>query len=93
METPFPIPADDTWDERPRGSLSLWLRRLGWILGLVGLGVVLYPALEAFLTDPGPWLPRLGLAALGTGTLLLFLSFLVDRLRTLGGDRYRKVKR
>lgn len=89
--TPFvPVP-DDQWNERPRGPLSRFTRRLGWgivvawLIVLAGLGV------WELLVAPGSLGVKLLTAAGIGGPALLFVSVLIDRLRTLPTDRYRSV--
>ena len=93
MTTQFKTPADDSWDERPRGTASAlsfgmgWLLITVWIAGTVGFG------LWQLATGPEDLLAKLlifsGLSAVG----MLFLSVLIDRVKTLRTDRYRKVQK
>lgn len=89
--TPFvPVP-DHQWDERPRGPLSGFARRLGWVM-IIGWAIVLAGlAVWEFVLAPGALGPKLLTAAAVGGPALLFVSVLVDRLRTLKTDRYRSV--
>ena len=93
MSTRFAVPTDDQWDERPRGTLSLWSRRLGWVLVVAWLlGITAFVLWEIAVGPQGLLEKTLVFGGL-TGALLLFVSILVDRLRTLPGDRYRGVSR
>ena len=93
MTTRFELPADDQWDERPRGlasglSFGLgWLLLLLWLTGMLGLlvghlGSAEMPLLEKLLLFGG-----LSAAA------MLFLSVLIDRLKTWRNDPYRRVEK
>ena len=77
MNTRFLIPADDQWNERPRGGLSRVLRGGGWLVA----------------TAPESLFEKLLIFGGASGGALLFLSALVDRLRALPGDRYRRVEK
>jgi anti-sigma factor RsiW len=93
MNTRFEVPGDDQWDETPRTSGSRWALRAGWTLAIVwGVAVTLF-ALWQLAVSPEELAFKLvvfgGLAA----AVLLFVSILLDRLRVLPGDRYRRVQR
>jgi anti-sigma factor RsiW len=91
MTTAFRVPADDQWDERPRGGLALLSRGLGWLLLAVWLVATAgYGLWQLAVSPQSPWV-KLGVFGALTGLALLFLSVLVDRLRTAPGDRYRRV--
>lgn len=93
MTTEFKTPADDTWDERPRGLASGLSFGLGWIMLVVWLAGTVGYCLWQFATGPENLVAKLlifsGLLALA----LLFLSVLIDRLGSLRTDRYLKVKK
>lgn len=91
MSTEFRVPPDTQWDETPRGGGSRLLRDFGWIVmclwvaGLVGFGLwKLATDLEHLWTN---------LLAFGFwfGFGLVGLSVLIDRLKGLKTDRYRRV--
>ncbi len=93
MSTRFVEPSDDQWDERPRGISSLFSRSLGWLLAIVWLATVAGYALWHVWQSPEALFEKVlvfgGLTAFG----LLFLSVLIDRIRTGRTDRYRGVER
>jgi predicted anti-sigma-YlaC factor YlaD len=89
--TPFLPPGDDGWDERPRGLPSLLTRRLGWTMVLAWAAVVLAFAVWQLATAPEDLGVKLLVASPTAGVALLFLSVLLDRLRTYKTDRYRRV--
>ena len=93
MSTRFTEPSDDQWDERPKGPGSLITRSLGWVLASVWLVTITGYGLWQLWTSPEGWFEKLlifgGLSAVG----LLFISVLVDRIRTAKTDRYRGVEK
>lgn len=93
MSTPFAIPDDEQWNEQPRTGASHLFRGTGWILVIAWFAVSLGFAAWTFATEPGHPLIKLlvvsGLAGMG----LLFVSVLLDRLRSAKTDRYRRVQK
>ena len=91
MTTRFALPADDQWDETPRGVVSLWSRRLGWALVVtwaVGLACFLLWQIAA---GPESLLEKTLVFGGILGVALLFISVLSDRLRAIPTDRYTNV--
>ena len=87
----FALPADDQWDETPRGVFSLWSRRLGWALVVtwaVGLACFLLWQIAA---GPESLLEKTLVFGGLLGVALLFISVLSDRLRAIPTDRYTNV--
>jgi predicted anti-sigma-YlaC factor YlaD len=93
MTTRFQMPADDQWNESPRGGVSWATRGVGWLMAVVW---------AVSITGFGLWhawhgtqslLERLlvfgGLSAFA----LLLISVVLDRISTWKTDRYRGVKR
>ena len=93
MTTQFKTPADDQWDERPRGLFSALSFGAGWLIIAIWVVVTASFGLWQLATGPEDLLAKLlifsGLSAVG----LLFLSVLIDRIKTLKTDRYRKVQK
>lgn len=91
LSTRFESPPDEGWDERPRGPFSRLFRGLGWILvlGWIG-GLTAYGAWQ-FATSPEGWLGKLLFVGSVSGVALLFLSILLDRVKSAKTDRYRRV--
>ena len=93
MTTQFKTPSDDSWDERPRGAVSSISFGLGWIIIALWVVVTTGFGLWSLATGSEDLLAKIlifsGLSALA----MLFLSVLIDRLKVLGTDRYRKVQK
>lgn len=93
MSSTFSTPPDDQWDERPRGFLSGasfglgWAILIAWVVGIVGF------TLGQLWSGPESLTEKLlifsGIAAMA----LLLLSVLIDRLKRLGSDRYRRIEK
>jgi predicted anti-sigma-YlaC factor YlaD len=93
MSTEFSKPDDTQWDERPRGGASLVARGAGWILAIVWAVVVGVYALWEFITTPASPIERLLVVGGLTALALLFVSVLLDRIRTARTDPYREVEK
>ena len=93
MTTRFELPTDDQWDEAPRGLASRlsfglgWMLLLVWAIGILGLVVGHLWSESLSLTE------KLVIFGGLTGGGLLLLSVLIDRLKTMGRDPYRRVQR
>jgi len=93
ISTEFKLPADDQWDERPRGGLSLLSRGLGWLMVILWtLGLTAFTLWQVAVSAAG-LLPKLLVFGAFSGFGLLLVSVLLDRLRTAPGDRYRRVEK
>jgi len=91
MTTRFTEPEDTQWDERPRSALSLGARTLGWVLLILWLLATTTFGLYQAWIGAESLLERLLLFGGLSGAALLFLSVLIDRIRTARTDRYREV--
>ncbi len=93
MSTSFPVPDDRQWDETPRSGLSTFLRNFGWtllVLWVVGLsGFMLWH----LITDGEDLVEKLLVFGAWLGFGLVFLSVLMDRLKSYKTDRYRGVEK
>ena len=72
------------------------MQKAGWLLLIVGCGVVVgywaYYVLEAvFSNTPGPLLA--GIIAMAGGILVLFASTVRDRINERKNERYEEMKR
>jgi predicted anti-sigma-YlaC factor YlaD len=93
MSSQFRMPADDQWSEAPRGAASGLAFGVGWLLIVVYLVGVTAFGLWQFWTSDEPILGKLVAVAVPSGFVLLFLSVLIDRLKAMRTDRYRRVQR
>jgi anti-sigma factor RsiW len=93
MSSEFKMPADDQWSEAPRGRTSRLAFGIGWLLIVVWIAGVAAVGMWEFWTSDGPILAKMASAAVASGIALLFLSVLIDRLRTMRTDRYRRVQK
>lgn len=93
MSSQFRMPADDQWSEAPRGGTSRLAFGVGWLLIAVWLVGVTAFGLWQFWTSGGPILGKLMAVAFPSGIALLLLSVLIDRLRAMRTDRYRRVQK
>lgn len=91
--TSFKVPEDQLWDERPRSRASWVARTLGWVGVLGAAGAVVGVGTWDLATSPLGALPKLVAFAALFGLGSLFLSVLLDRLRSLPHDRYRRVEK
>jgi len=91
LTTAFKLPDDGHWDERPQGLPSLVARGLGWLLTLVWVVAVAAFGLWQLATSPSGLLPKLLAFGALAGVGLLFVSVLLDRLRSARTDRYGRV--
>jgi len=89
----FTEPTEREWDEHAQGIFSSGARGLGWIMVIIWSVLLLGYAAWQFLASEGDLLVKLIVFGLGSGLGLLFISVLVDRIRTYGRDKYRRVVR
>ncbi len=91
--THFVVPADEQWNELPKGVLSRWSLRAGWgLLGVWALAVVGFVLWQVAVEPVGLFERVLVFSGLAGGGLL-FLSVLLDRLKSYKTDRYRRIER
>ena len=93
MTTRFELPTDDQWNEAPRGLASRLGLGLGWTLLLVWAVGMLGLVVGTIWQDGMPWIVKLLLFGGLSGGALLFVSVLIDRLKTFGKDPYRRVQK
>ncbi len=93
MTTRFETPTDDQWSEAPRGAASGLAFGLGWLMVLLwAVGLTGFALGQLWAGDMSIWEKFLAFGAV-SGFTLLFVSVLIDRLRTAPKDRYRGVKK
>ena len=93
MTTRFELPTDDQWNEAPRGLGSRLSFSLGWVLLLIWAVGMLGLVVGSIWNDSMPMTVKLLLFGGLTGGALLLLSVLIDRLKTLRKDPYRRVEK
>lgn len=93
LSTELPVPDDDQWDPAPRGPFSRFFRRTGWLIVLLWLVGVSAAGLWGWWSAEAPWTTKALTAAVVGGPLLLLLSVLLDRLRVMKTDPYRRVRK
>lgn len=93
MTSKFSTPSDDQWDERPRGGASRlsfglgWAILIAWVVGLLGF------ALGQLWSGPESLLEKMLIFGGITGFALLLLSVVIDRLKSMETDRYRRIQK
>jgi anti-sigma factor RsiW len=93
MATKFVVPTDDQWREAPRSAGSRLARRLGFVLVAIWLVAMLAFAGWELATGPAQPLEKLMVFGGSLGIGLLFVSVLLDRVRSARTDRYKGVER
>ncbi len=93
MTTRFATPPDDQWNEAPRGAASRLSFGLGWLVLVVWVVGVTGFALGQLWSSPESLIEKLLVFGGVSGVVLLFLSVLIDRLKTMSSDRYRGVEK
>lgn len=92
LSTRFAAPAEPDWPELPQtpparaSRLAGWLLVIGWALLMLSVGI--YELLSGH-----SWLEIVLFLGLPSGLVLLFLSVLLDRLKSLKNDKYCGVER
>lgn len=93
MSSQFKVPADNQWSEAPRGTGSRLAFGLGWTFLIVWASIVGSYALWEFWASGGPLGAKLLAFAPVSAGVLLFLSVLIDRLKSMRTDPYRRVQK
>jgi anti-sigma factor RsiW len=93
MSSRFNVPADDQWTEAPRGTASRLAFGLGWTFLIVWASIVGGYALWEFWTSDGPIVGKLVAFVPASAAVLLFLSVLIDRVKAMRTDPYRRVQK
>ena len=93
MTTQFEVPSEDQWNEAPRGAASGVAFGLGWLMLVIWLVGVTGFALGQLWSGPESLTEKFLAFGAISGIALLFVSVLIDRIRTAKSDRYRGVKK
>jgi predicted anti-sigma-YlaC factor YlaD len=93
MTSEFQIPEDTQWDEKPRGSISAFVSRFGWTIAIVWVVAIVGYGIWQVATDAENLLEAVLVFGLWAGFGLVFLSVLIDRLKTFKTDPYRRIEK
>lgn len=93
MTTEFRVPDDTQWDETPRGRGSGFFRNFGWLILVAWIVGTLGYGLWQMATDTEELFEVVIVFGAWLGFGLVFLSVLIDRLKTRKTDRYRRVEK
>lgn len=93
MTTEFRVPDDTQWDETPRGRGSGFFRNFGWLILVAWIVGTLGYGLFRMATDTDELFEVVIVFGAWLGFGLVFLSVLIDRLKTRKTDRYRRVEK
>lgn len=93
MNTEFQVPEDTQWDETPRTAASGFLRNFGWLIAIVWVVVTLGYGLWQVARDVEDLFEVVLVFGLWLAFGLVFLSVLIDRLKTRKTDPYRRVEK
>ncbi len=93
MTTEFRVPDDTQWDEAPRGRGSGFFRTFGWLILVAWIVGTLGYGLWQMATDTEELFEVVIVFGAWLGFGLVFLSVLIDRLKTRKTDRYRRVEK
>lgn len=93
MTTEFRVPDDTQWDETPRGRGSGFFRNFGWLILVAWIVGTLGYGLFQMATDTDELFEVVIVFGAWLGFGLVFLSVLIDRLKTRKTDRYRRVEK
>ena len=93
MTTEFQAPDDTQWDESPRGSVSGFLHNFGWMIAVAWFVAVIGYGIWQAATDVENLWEVVLVFGLWLGFGLIFLSVLIDRLKTFKTDPYRRIEK
>ena len=93
MTSEFQVPEDNQWDEKPRGGLSAFVSRFGWTIAIVWVVAIVGYGIWQVATDAENLLEAVLVFGLWAGFGLVFLSVLIDRLKTYRTDPYRRIEK
>ena len=93
MTTRFEQPDDQQWNEAAKSGSALATRGLGWTMAIIWAVVCAAFALWQLWIEPQSLVFRLLTFGGLTAFALLFLSVVIDRVKTLRDDPYREVKK
>ena len=90
----FIEPQDEILRKLWKSPYSRFIRNSGLLLVLSGwLFLIVYALVEIFQSDGEPFLPKIAVAAVIVGFLVLLTSLIRERMHTYKVDPYKEVKR
>jgi anti-sigma factor RsiW len=93
MTTRFAEPTDKQWDEGPQSMASAGTRGLGWTMLITWLIITICFGLWQLWQAPQSVMERLLIFGGLSAVALLFISVLIDRIKSARSDPYREVQR
>lgn len=93
MTAEFNVPDDGQWNEAPKGAPSRWFRNLGWLLGALWVVLLVFLIIRDTVLEQDDVLWVIIGVGFWTVPVLIFVSVLIDRIKTRKTDRYRKVQK
>lgn len=93
MTSEFQVPEDTQWDEKPRGGISGFLSNFGWMIVIAWAIALTGYLVWLVATDAENLLEAILVFGLWLGFGLVFLSVLIDRLKTFKTDPYRRIEK
>ena len=90
----FPEPTDDEWRNVMGGFAFKTTRGLAWLLWVGGAVVLVAYGLYELIRDPSiNVIEHVGILALILGSVLLFVTVLIERIGSYKADRYKDVEK
>ncbi len=90
----FPEPTDEQWRTIMGGFAFKTTRGIGWLLWVGGAVVLVAYGLFELIRDPSiNVIEHVGILALILGSVLLFLTVLIERIGSYKTDRYKDVEK
>ncbi len=93
MMTEFDVPDDGQWNEAPKGAPSRWFRNLGWLLAVLWAVLFVFLIIRDTVLEEDDVLWVIVGVGFWAVPILIFLSALIDRIKTRKTDPYRKVQK
>ena len=93
MMTEFNLPDDGQWNEAPKGAPSRWFRNLGWLLAALWAVLFVFLVIRDTVLEEDDVLWVIIGVGFWAVPILIFLSVLIDRIKTRKTDPYRKVQK
>ena len=90
----FSGPSDDELDRIWKNPFSSFTRNAGLFIVFAGwIALIIYSLVELFRSNTEPVLPKMAIAGIIIGFIILLFAVLSDRLRAFKVDPYKEVER